>query len=285
MREKEGNKMIELGKMQSLQIVKLTDIGVFLNDNPSQEGAILLPKKQVPEETQIGDQINVFIYRDTRDRLIATTRQPKIGLGEIALLKVVQTTKIGAFLDWGLEKDLLLPFTEQKGKVQQGKEYVVGLYVDKSNRLCATMDVQKQLKQNSPFKKDEWVEGIIYRINPELGAFVAVEKQYDGLIPTHELIGRHHIGDQVSLRVTNVRDDGKLDLSIKDKAYKQMDTDTEKILEELKKNDGILYLHDKSDPEEINQVLHMSKGAFKRAVGRLMKEKKIVLTEHGIKLL
>jgi len=277
--------MIELGKIQKLKVIKTTSIGVFLNDSDTNENAILLPKKQVPAFVDVGDEVEVFVYRDSKDRIIATTNRPKITIGELAALKVVEITSIGAFLDWGLEKDLFLPFTEQKGKVRKGKKYVVGLYVDKSNRLCATMDISKMISTDSPYKKDDWVEGIIYRIVPEIEAFIAVDGKYEGLIPKQEFIGKYYIGDKVKVRVSNIKEDGKLDLSLKEKAYKQIDEDALFILSELERKGGKLYMNDKSDPGQIKKELNMSKGAFKRAVGRLMKEKKIKQTDEGIELL
>lgn len=277
--------MIELGKIQELEVVRKTEIGMYLNSKSDKIGPdILLPIKQVPQDVQTGDEIEVFIYRDSEDRLIATTKKPKIVLGELGVLKVVETTRIGAFLDWGLEKDLFLPFKEQIGKVEKGREYLVGLYVDKSDRLCATMKTNKILTSKSPYKVNDKVQGIIYRINKDMGAFVAVDNKYDSMIPKHEVYSSHRIGDKIEARVTKVREDGKLDLSIREKANVQTDEDVIQILTKMIKNGGILNLNDDSSPEEIKKQLNMSKGAFKRAVGRLLKEKKIQITEKGIKL-
>lgn len=277
--------MIELGKIQELEVVRKTEIGMYLNSKSDKIGPdILLPIKQVPQDVQTGDEIEVFIYRDSEDRLIATTKKPKIVLGELGVLKVVETTRIGAFLDWGLEKDLFLPFKEQIGKVEKGREYLVGLYVDKSDRLCATMKTNKILTSKSPYKVNDKVQGIIYRINKDMGAFVAVDNKYDSMIPKHEVYSSHRIGDKIEARVTKVREDGKLDLSIREKANVQTDEDVIQILTKMIKNGGILNLNDDSSPEEIKKQLNMSKGAFKRAVGRLLKEKKIQIIEKGIKL-
>ncbi|SDY56175.1 hypothetical protein SAMN05660462_00337 [Proteiniborus ethanoligenes] len=277
--------MIELGKIQELEVVRKTEIGIYLNSKSDKIGPdILLPIKQVPQDVQTGDEIEVFIYRDSEDRLIATTKKPKIVLGELGVLKVVETTRIGAFLDWGLEKDLFLPFKEQIGKVEKGREYLVGLYVDKSDRLCATMKTNKILTSKSPYKVNDKVQGIIYRINKDMGAFVAVDNKYDSMIPKHEVYSSHRIGDKIEARVTKVREDGKLDLSIREKANVQTDEDVIQILTKMIKNGGILNLNDDSSPEEIKKQLNMSKGAFKRAVGRLLKEKKIQIIEKGIKL-
>ncbi|WP_035289258.1 S1-like domain-containing RNA-binding protein [Clostridium sp. KNHs214] len=277
--------MIELGKIQNLEVIRITPIGVYLNSKEDKsEEDILLPQKQVPEGKDVGDEIEVFVYRDSEDRLIATVRKPKINLGEVALLKVVQETKIGAFLDWGLEKDLFLPFNEQITSVKVGREYLVYLYIDKSDRLCASMRIYKRLASDSPYKEDDKVKGIIYSIKDDLGAFVAVDNKYQGLISKDEFYGEYRYGDEIEARVVKVKEDGKLDLSLREKAYKQMDEDAEVILEKLKINGGVLNLNDGSDPEEIKEELNMSKKAFKRAIGRLLKEKRIQFIEKGIKL-
>lgn len=275
--------MIELGKKQKLEIVRFTQIGAYLNSKQDKsDDDILLPQKQLSKGIEEGDEIEVFVYRDSKDRMIATTRSPKIEMGELAFLEVVETTKIGAFLDWGLEKDLFLPFKEQTCKVKKGNKYLVGIYIDKSDRLCATMHVNKQLSNESPYKEDDTVKGKIYGISEEIGAFVAVDDKYRGLIPNKELYGDYKLGDEVEVRITNVKQDGKLDLSLRKKAYRQMDYDAELVLNKLKHNGGKLPLNDKSSPKKIEAELKMSKRAFKRAVGRLLKERKIKITEKGI---
>ncbi len=275
--------MIKLGEMQRLKVKRKTSVGVYLGDDSREE--VLLPKKEVPENTKIGDTLEVFIYRDSDDRLIATTKRPKLTLGEIGLLKVVDITKIGAFLDWGLEKDLFLPFKEQTMKLRKGNKYLVGLYIDKSDRLCATMRIKSFLRSDSPYKENDWVKGTIYSIDDEIGAFVAVDNKYEGLIPKKEMVGVFIPGEEVKLRVIKVKEDGKLDLSPKDKIYIQMDKDAEYILNKMRKNGGKLPLNDDSSPEIIRRELSMSKSAFKRAVGKLLKEGKIKITDKGIKLL
>jgi len=275
--------MIELGKIQKLKIIREAPIGVYINSE-SADGIedILLPKKQVPERANIGDEIEVFVYRDSKDRLIATVNKPKVTLGEFAMLKVVQKTNIGAFLDWGLEKDLFLPFKEQTYDIEEGKEYFIGLYIDKTKRLCGTMNVYKLLSYDSPYKKDDKVSGIIYSIKPQFGAFVAVDNKYQGLINNNELFKDLNTGDTVDARVIKVKEDGKLDLSIREKAYIQMDKDSELILNKLKSRGGFLPLNDSSTPEKVKSELNMSKNAFKRAVGRLLKEEKIEFIKNGI---
>jgi predicted RNA-binding protein (virulence factor B family) len=278
--------MIELGKMQRLEVKRNTSVGVYLNtkDSNKDDRDVLLPKKEVPAEIKVGEEIEVFIYKDSKDRMIATTRKPKVTLGGIGLLKVVDITKIGAFLDWGLEKDLFLPFKEQTMKLERGREYLIGLYIDKSNRLCGTMKIRDFLRSDSPYKENDWVKGTIYSINDEFGAFVAVDNKYEGLIPKKELIGVYVPGEEVKLRVVGVKEDGKLDLSLRDKFYMEIEGDAEVIFNAAIKNGGILFLNDHSSPKKIRKELNMSKSAFKKAVGRLLKEGKIEFIENGIKV-
>lgn len=275
--------MIKLGEVQTLEVLKSTDFGVYLCEvGQTGENSILLPKNQVPSGLQTKDEIEVFVYKDSEDRPIATTTIPPLTLGKTAVLKVKEVTTIGAFLDWGLAKDLLLPFKEQTERVQLGKDVLVGLYTDKSDRLCATMKVYNYLDCDSPYKKDDKVTGVIYEIIDAFGAFVAVDNHYCGLIPTKELHRPLKVGTQVEARVIQVKDDGKLDLSIREKAYVQMDTDSEMILNKLKEANGFLPFHDKTDADVIKAEFNLSKNAFKRAIGRLFKEGKITISDKGI---
>lgn len=278
--------MIELGKKQTLSVVKEVTFGVYLGEQAEGDNdqvTVLLPKKQVPEGTKPGDEIEVFIYKDSMDRLISTVNEPKLTLGEVALLEVIEAGKIGAFLNWGLEKDLLLPFKEQTYRVKAGDQVLVALYIDKSSRLCATMKVYEYLKTDSPYKKDDTVTGVIYEISDEFGAFVAADQQYSALIPKKECYGRMRVGDQVSGRVTAVKEDGKLDLSLREKAYLQMDIDAETVMKVIDEYEGVLPFNDKVSPEVIKREFQLSKNAFKRAVGRLLKEGRIEITENRIK--
>lgn len=274
--------MIELGKRQILEVVRMKDFGVYLGEQSGDEAAVLLPKKQVPEGTKLGDKLEVFIYKDSEDRLIATTGMSKLQVGEVAVLTVKEVGKIGAFLDMGLEKDLLLPFKEQNHKVCQGEECLVALYIDKSSRLAATMNVYSYMSNESPYHRDDKVTGTVYEINENLGAFVAVDNRYYGLIPKKELPGSVHEGDVIEARVTKVRDDGKLDLSPREKAYVQMDADSELVLQVIDGFGGVLPFNDKADPELIRKEFDLSKNAFKRAVGHLLKEGKVKITEKTI---
>lgn len=276
--------MIKLGEIQKLQIVKKVDFGVYLGDGINKEERVLLPRKQVPSDAAIGEELEVFVYRDSDDRLIATTNMPAITLGKVARLKVAQTGKVGAFLNWGLEKDLLLPYREQTKRVQEGEECLVALYIDKSNRLCATMNVYEYLDTNSPYKKDDKVTGTVYEISKNFGAFVAVDDKYSGLIARKELFGEVKIGDVVTARVVDIKEDGKIDLSIREKAYLQIGKDAEKIMTIIGSYDGVLPFTDKASPETIHRETGMSKNEFKRAVGHLLKEGRIQITERAIRL-
>lgn len=271
--------MMKLGEKQVLTVVKQVEFGVYLG---SDEERVLLPKKQVPEGIEIGDPIEVFLYKDSSDRMIATTNEPKLTAGKLAVLEVADVGRIGAFLDWGLEKDLLLPFKEQTTKVEKGDKCLVSLYVDKSGRLCATMKVYSLLQTDSPYQKNDTVKGTVYEVSREFGAFVAVDNKYSALIPRREIYGRMYPGQQIEARVTGVKADGKLDLSVRGKIPEQMDKDAEKILKRMKDNGGCLLFTDKADPQLIKDEFGMSKAAFKRAVGRLLKERKIKIEEDRI---
>lgn len=277
--------MLLIGEKQELTVVKTVDFGIYLAEDGQAKEKVLLPKKEVPSDVQCGDRLEVFLYRDSRDRLIATRREPLLTIGKTGLLKVKEVTRIGAFLDWGLEKDLLLPFHEQTGKVYPGDECVVALYLDKSSRLCATMKVYQYLSKNSPYKVDDQVRGRIYEISDNFGAFVAVDDRYSGLIPKREGTNGLRVGSIVRARVSGVKEDGKLDLSIRDKAYLQMDEDAEYVMQVIEEYDGVLPFDDRVSPEIIQREFGLSKNAFKRAVGRLMKQGKAEITGGHIRKL
>ncbi|KMZ53049.1 nucleic acid binding protein [Dorea sp. D27] len=270
-----------LGKKQVLSVVKLVDFGVYLG---TEEEKVLLPKKQVPEGTKKGDEIEVFLYKDSSDRLIATTSEPALTLGGLAVLAVADTGRVGAFLEWGLEKDLLLPYKEQTAKVEKGDKVLVALYVDKSRRLCATMKVYDRLLTDSPYKKDDHVSGTVYEFSDNFGVFVAVDNRYSALIPKREAFGSLKVGDKVHARVVKVHADGKLDLSIREKAFIQMDADAAAIVKRMEEYGGELPFTDKAEPELIQREFGLSKNAFKRAVGRLLKEGKVEIRNSSIVL-
>ena len=270
---------MRLGVKQVLTVVKIVDFGVYLG---SDEERVLLPKKQVPEGIEVGDPIEVFLYKDSSDRMIATTNEPKLTLGELAVLTVADVGRMGAFLDWGLEKDLFLPFKEQTVPVRRGEHCLVALYLDKSKRLCATMKIGKLLSTDHHFKVNDWVHATVYNMNPDHGAFVAVEDQFLGRIPKREIHNKIVIGEQLNLRVTKVNEDGKLSLSPHEKAYLQIDRDAKLIMDTIESYDGRLPFNDKARPATIERELGLSKAAFKRAVGRLLKDGLITITDNGI---
>lgn len=269
--------MLEVGKKQKLSIVKKQDFGVYLAEkaDAAREERVLLPKAQVPEGVRPGDELEVFLYRDSEDRLIATTREPRLCIGEVALLQVRDVTKIGAFLDWGLEKDLFLPYREQTRRVKPGEYVLAALYTDKSGRLCATMKLYPYLKSRAPYTIGDEVTGRVYETSRNFGVFVAVEDKYSGLIPHREAQASFTPGEVLQLRVTDIKEDGKLTVSARKKAYQQIGDDAERILEILRERGGVLPFDDKASPEQIAEVFGLSKAAFKRAVGHLLKEKLI----------
>ena len=254
--------MIELGKKQKLTVVKSVDFGVYLGEDMQADAKnrVLLPSRQVPEGTKEGDSIEAFIYKDSQDRLIATTKEPKLQVGQTAVLKVSQVTRIGAFLDWGLEKDLLLPYHEQTLKVREGEDVLVALYIDKSSRLCATMKVYHYLSTRTPYVVGDMVKGRVYEISDRFGVFVAV----------------------LELRVSEVKEDGKMNVTDRQKAYLQINEDAENVLEVINEFAGVLPFDDKASPEVIQREFGLSKGAFKRAIGHLMKEGKVEIKDKRI---
>lgn len=276
--------MIRLGKIQELEIKRFTSVGAYLNDAEGSGDDVLLPKSQIPEGAKIGDNINVFVYRDSKDRIISSTRMPLAQVGEIKKLTVISSSKIGYFLDWGMEKDLFLPFSETVGSVEKFKSYLVALYIDKSDRLAATMKVKDYLSTDAPYKENDKAVGTIYSINRDIGAFVAVDNKYDGLIQRKNIFGVLEMGEEIEVRINKVHDDGKLDLSLRERGHVQMEEDAKIILTRLKEKGGSLPLNDSSHPNEIKKELHMSKAGFKRAVGKLFKDGIIKITSDGISL-
>ncbi len=278
--------MFELGKVQELTVIRKKDFGIYLGveDAPEAQG-VLLPKKQVPEGTRIGDKLEVFLYKDSKDRLIATTAKPKLQLGEVGLLEVAECSKIGAFLNWGLEKDLLLPFKEQSYPLRKGDQVLVALYEDKSQRLCATMKVYEHLSAESPYKEGDVVTATIHRINPDMGLFVAVDNRYYGMVPKKDLYQEYRTGSTITATVVRVREDGKLDLGLRQKAYLQIEEDAKVVMQVIDEFDGVLPFGEKVSPEIIKREFSLSKNAFKRALGHLLKQGKIEIKEKSIRRL
>lgn len=276
--------MIEIGKKQQLVIDRIKPHGAYLVD-PQDEGEgqdVLLPRKEIQEFWKPGSVVDVFVYRDSDDRLIATTRTPHLTMGEFAVLTVKDVTKIGAFLDWGLEKDILLPYAEQVDKPQKGNKVLVRLYVDKSGRLAASQKLGGHLQQNSPYKVNDWVEGRAISNHPKIGIFVAVEDKYEALLPLRNKYCAIEPGSVMKFRVQHVDDEGRLVLSLKDRKEVELDSDATRILEKIDEHGGFLPFNDDTDPKLIQQEFLISKSAFKRAVGRLLKQDKIRFIRGGI---
>jgi len=275
---------LRLGEIQTLPIVKETSFGVFLGNEGENGERVLLPAKEVPKAAAKGTTLSVFLYLDSEDRPIATTAEPLLTMLHPAALTVKEVTKIGAFLSWGLPKDLFLPYKEMTEKVREGETVLVRLYLDKSGRLAASMKkLYSLLSTRAPYRQGDTVEGRIYEFGHDFGTFVAVDDKFSAMIPRHEDVGGYRIGTVVSAKVTNVKEDGKLDLTLREKAYAQLDADGERILSLLDSYGGVLPFTEAADPEVIRRETGLSKAAFKRAVGRLYKERKITITDHKIR--
>jgi predicted RNA-binding protein (virulence factor B family) len=278
--------MIKIGKRQKMKINNIASIGVYMDaetDNPKDN--ILLPNNEIENmEVAPGDYLDVFIYRDSEDRLIATLRKTYAVVGTLSKLEVVDLTEIGAFLDWGLNKDILLPRGQEEGKLKLGNKYLVGIYEDKKGRLSATMQIYKFLLPCSDYSANDSVMGTVYRVQKDIGVFVAVEDRYFGLIPKSECYQDYEVGEELNLRVIRVREDGKLDLSPRALLQDQMDKDSEKLLAQMKLHRNVYPLNDKSSPEKIEKTLGISKKAFKRAMGKLLKNGLVTKTDEGFKI-
>ncbi|MEB3024371.1 MULTISPECIES: S1 RNA-binding domain-containing protein [unclassified Parvimonas] len=279
--------MYNLGEFQKLIIKRFKNNGAYigLKDVKNEKLDILLPKKEVLETDKVDDEIEAFVYKDNQARFVATRKSPKISLGKLETLEVMDISKIGAFLDWGLEKELFLPFKEQSMKLEKGRKYLVALYIDKSERLCATMKIRDYLTSDSPYKEGEWVEGIIYSIHKDYGAFVAVDKKYDAMIENKDIVGVLEIGEPINFRISKVKKDGRLNLVLKNLSHIEINDNAEILFNIIKDRGGFLDLNDKSDPDRIKEICGMSKSSFKKAVGRLLKNQKIQFEGNGIKLI
>lgn len=273
---------MRVGLYNTLRIDRMTGPGAFLTDG---EEEVLLPTKWIPADAKEGDYIDVFIYRDSEDRLISTTLKPSLIVGEFGYLKVKEISKVGAFLDWGIEKDVLVPFREQNGIIKAGGWLLVYLYVDeKSDRVVASNKVSRFFdKDVSDLSEGEEVDLLITN-STDLGINVVINNRFKGLIFENEVFKDLMEGDRTRGFIKTIREDKKIDVSLQKQGLEQMEDGAKQILDELKNNGGYLSLHDKSDPEDIQLELQMSKKNFKRSVGILYKKKLIVLEKEGIRL-
>lgn len=273
-----------LGQTATLPIVRFGSPGAFLAVDPAEREAddevILLIGPEVPEGAAVGDDVEVFIYRDSEGRPIATTRVPKVELGEVAFLEVTSVTPIGAFVDWGLDKELLVPFAEQTTEPRVGARYAVGLYIDNSGRLAGTMRVSEMISSaRGNFELDEWVEGEAWRFDRDIGLFVILERRFVGLVPSNEPHGMQR-GEAGRFRVTHVHADGRIELSRRGLAHEELAGDADKILAYVSRPDAPK-IGDRSSPEEIRDAVGLSKKAFKRAVGTLLKKGVATIDANG----
>ncbi|MCM8530390.1 MAG: S1-like domain-containing RNA-binding protein [Lentisphaeraceae bacterium] len=275
--------MTDLGRLNKLVVAKTVDFGVYLNSDDY--GEILLPKKYVPEDCGIGDELTVFVYTDSEDRIIATTQFPKAKVGEFAKLLVKDVNNVGAFLDWGLEKDLFVPFKEQKHKMEAGEYYVVFIYVDKrTNRIVASSKLNTFLDAcpEKYFIGDE--VNILVADELELGFPVVVNEYYAGMIYKNQIFQDVAIGAQLKAFIKNIRPDGLIDLTLQKAGYTKVSPLSEQILEKMRLQGGYIPLNSKSSPEHISKLFKCSKKTFKMAIGSLYKERLITITDDGIKL-
>lgn len=274
---------IELGKFNQLEVVKQVDFGMYLDGG--EEGEILLPTRYVPEDCKVGDWLNVFLYLDNEERLIATTLTPLVQVGEFACLEVSWVNQFGAFLNWGLMKDLFVPFSEQKMKMQVGNKYVIHAYIDdESFRIVASAKVDRYLsKEKAPYQPGEEVNILIWQ-KTDLGFKAIIENMYSGLLYDSEIFQALHTGDTLKAYIKQVREDGKIDLILQKPGFEKVDDFSKTLYHYIADHGGRIGLNDKSPAEEIYDVFGVSKKTFKKAVGDLYKKRLILLHEDGIEL-
>jgi hypothetical protein len=276
--------MIFIGQTNELQALRLTSVGMFLGDGEGNE--VLLPNKYVPETLREGEPIEVFVYTDSEDRPVATTLEPAIQLGQFGYLRVTAVTRFGAFLDWGLEKDLLVPFREQNHRLREGQWTVVYLRLDEeTNRLIGTCKVNRYLETEVVrLDEGEAVDVLVYE-RSDLGFNVILDNRYRGLVYANEIFQPLGIGSRVRGYVRQIREDGRIDVSLQPRGYEaNVEAGTDVLLQALHKNQGYLPLTDASPPEQIYERLGLSKKTFKKALGALYRERKVRLGEDGVYL-
>ena len=276
--------MLEIGKQQTLEVIRDTAPGLFLSDSEGNE--ILLPGKYIPEGTKPGDLIDVFIYKDSEDRLVATTLTPLIALHQFAYLNVAEVNNYGAFLDWGLDKHLFVPFRGQGKKMMSGKSYLVYMYLDEqTQRLVASGKISHYVDNTQlTVKEGEEVDIIVWEPT-DIGIKVIINQKHHGLVYDNEVFTPLWPGDMRKGYIRQIREDNKIDVLMQKPGYEQIEPESQKVLDLLVSSGGTLHLHDKSEPEEIYRQLGMSKKSFKKAIGLLYRKKKIVILEDGIQLI
>jgi uncharacterized protein len=273
--------MLEIGKYNRLEVKKLSAIGAYL---VSEMGDILMPTKYVPEGLKPGEHVKVFVYLDSEDRLLATTLTPKAQVGDFALMEVKDTGSVGAFLDWGLEKDLLVPFSEQPRPMQKGEKYLVRVYLDRSERIAASAKIGKYLEtRNVNLKVGEEVQLTFYEFG-DLGAKVVINGRFAGLLFKNELFGSYEVGATAKGFVAKIRQDGKIDVTLRRGGAQDILGGKESVLKVLRDSGGFLPVGDKTEPKRISELFRMSKKSFKTVIGNLYRQGVIEITQEGIKL-
>lgn len=274
--------MASIGKINNLRVIREVSIGCYLDGE--ELGEILIPRRYVPENTKAEDFIDVFIYFDSEDRIIATTEVPKLQLNEIAQLQVVSVTHAGAFLDWGLSKDIFVPFREQKMSMEEGKWYIVGLYIDfETNRLAASAKIEKFIDNTPPnYEPGQEVDLLIYN-KTDLGFSAIINNAHWGIIYDNEIFRHLNQGKRIKGYIKKVREDDKIDLILQKSGFDKVDGIAQSILDKLEKNNGVIWLSDKSEPQDIYALLGISKKVFKKAIGGLYKAKLITIEHNCIK--
>jgi hypothetical protein len=274
--------MIQIGALNTLKVLKHTDFGAFLEGGDGKE--ILLPRRYVPDDLEVDAEIEVFIYFDSEDRMVATTEKPLAMVGQFALLKVVSTSAVGAFLDWGLPKDLLLPFAEQNRPPRVGQDVAVFIYIDKSDRIAASMRLDRHIdKEVGDYKEQQKVDLFIVG-KTDLGFKAIINGRHVGVIYKNEVFQDLSYGQRLPGYIKKVRDDGKIDLMLQTTGHKGAADLGEKILDLLKNEGGFLGITDKTEPAEIYDLFGVSKKKFKMAVGGLYKKRLITVSDEGIRL-
>lgn len=274
--------MVEIGNYNELEVAKFVDFGVYLD---SEDGEILLPLKYVPENLELGDKLNVFIYRDSEDRMIATTLKPKATVGQFAALEVKDSSKIGAFMEWGLEKDLFVPFHNQRKVMQPGEKHVVYIYLDESSdRIVGSTKLNKYLKPVDEDLQEGQAVKLLVAGTSELGYNVIIDDKYAGVLYHNEVFRNLEPGEETKGFIRKIREDGKIDVSLQQTGFAEVQDASQQVLEKLKAEGGTLNLSDSSDPQDIYAALGMSKKTFKKAIGTLYRTGKVRLEPNRITL-